>query len=136
MNGHLSTTHITMCLKPPKPKRRKSLLTFLELQDVAPDGVYMDQICHHICGKLLPHLFTLTHFHRRLFSVALSLEFPPLDVIQHHLLLWSPDFPRTLPHGLAIRDHSIYSFIIVLRFSNIFKDFFRILIKEPYRKFP
>ena len=31
---------------------------------------------------------------KRLFSVALSLEFPPLDVIQHHLLLWSPDFSK------------------------------------------
>lgn len=61
---------------------------------------------------LLVKAFSLNK--KRLFSVALSLEFPPLDVIQHHLLLWSPDFPRTLPHGLAIRDHSIYSFYIVL----------------------
>ena len=49
-----------MCLKPPKPRRWKSILAFLELQDVAPDGVYTDQICHHICGELLPRLFILT----------------------------------------------------------------------------
>ena len=30
-----------------------------------------------------------------LLSVALSLELPPLDVIQHHAL-WSPDFPLPL----------------------------------------
>lgn len=43
--------------------------------------------------------------YRRLFSVALSLRFPSLDVIQHPAL-WSPDFPHII---LIIRDHSIYS---------------------------
>jgi hypothetical protein len=34
-------------------------------------------------GALLPHLFTLTFIKGGFFSVALSLESPRLDVIQH-----------------------------------------------------
>jgi len=41
-------------------------------------------ICYHTSGSLLHHLFTLTF--RRLFSVALSLESPPPDVIRHPAL--------------------------------------------------
>jgi len=59
-------------------RRRAGLIFFL---GVAPDGVYTDPICHHISGELLPHLFILTLKSRRLFSVALSLGLPLLDVI-------------------------------------------------------
>ena len=38
-------------------RRRAGLIFFL---GVAPDGVYIDLLCHHNSGKLLPHLFTLT----------------------------------------------------------------------------
>ena len=58
---------------------RAALALFL---GVAPDGVYICPKCHHFGGELLPRLFTLTL--RRLFSVALSLRSPSLDVIQHH----------------------------------------------------
>ena len=71
-------------------RRRRVALTFC--LGVAPDGVYIDPICHHISGRLLPYLFILTTSRQtfrkllswRLFSVALSLRFPSLDVIQHH----------------------------------------------------
>jgi len=42
---------------PPIRGRRAALTLKL---GVAPDGVYMDPVCHHTSGKLLPHLFTLT----------------------------------------------------------------------------
>jgi len=38
-------------------RRWRAALTFF--LGVAPDGVYIDLICHHISGKLLPHLFTI-----------------------------------------------------------------------------
>jgi len=73
-------------------RRRAGLIFYL---GVAPDGVYTDPVCHHTSGGLLPHLFILTYTlkrtseiyislnksYRRLFSVALSLRFPSLDVI-------------------------------------------------------
>ena len=80
---------------------------------LAPGGVYQASNVTIGTGALLPHRFTLTtgqraallpdakrqatssHNARRpggLFSVALSLGSPPLDVIQHPAL-WSPDFP-------------------------------------------
>ncbi len=71
---------------------------------------------HPAAGELLPHHFALTRqdeqprglppkFHvidvvGRYVSVALSLELPPLDVIQHSAL-WSSDFPRTLRPAIA-----------------------------------
>ena len=58
---------------------RASLIFYL---GVAPDGVYTVPVCHHTSGELLPRLFILTL--RRLFSVALSLRSPSLDVIQHY----------------------------------------------------
>ena len=62
-------------------RRRAGLIFFL---GVAPDGVYTDPACHHAGGELLPRLFILTYYCRRLFSVALSLRFPSQDVILHH----------------------------------------------------
>ena len=52
--------------------------------------------CHHDAGALLPHLFTFAAGEPAccVFSVALSLGFPSLDVIQHPAL-WCPDFPRS-----------------------------------------
>ncbi len=52
--------------------------------------------CHHGAGALLPHHFTVAAGQRPaccVFSVALSLGFPPLVVIQHPAL-WCPDFPQ------------------------------------------
>ncbi len=74
---------------------------------LAPDGVYQASDVTIGTGALLPHRFTLTGNLRRaarrsprnpggLFSVALSLGSPPLDVIQHPAL-WSPDFPPFTP---------------------------------------
>jgi hypothetical protein len=80
---------------------------------LAPGGVYQASNVTIGTGALLPHRFTLTTGQRAallpvalrqatsgrgarrpggLFSVALSLGSPPLDVIQHPAL-WSPDFP-------------------------------------------
>ena len=80
---------------------------------LAPGGVYRASNVTIGTGALLPHRFTLTKALRAavphaallhvmacrgarwpggLFSVALSLGSPPLDVIQHPAL-WSPDFP-------------------------------------------
>ena len=80
---------------------------------LAPGGVYRASNVTIGTGALLPHRFTLTmiqhaallsaawrqatsgcraHWPGGLFSVALSLGLPPLDVIQHPAL-WSPDFP-------------------------------------------
>jgi hypothetical protein len=70
---------------------------------LAPGGVYQAPSVTTGTGALLPHRFTLTEekheaacrssrSHGGLFSVALSLGSPPLDVIQHPAL-WSPDFP-------------------------------------------
>ena len=80
---------------------------------LAPGGVYRAPDVTTGTGALLPHRFTLTRSHciaaRRsiqapggLFSVALSLGSPPLDVIQHPAL-WSPDFPPFA--GLTKSDH-------------------------------
>jgi hypothetical protein len=52
--------------------------------------------CHQARGALLPHPFTLTGDRSRLgglLSAALSLGLPPV-VVNHHRVLWSPDFPR------------------------------------------
>ena len=146
MNGHLSIPYITIRLKPPAPRRWKSFLSFLELQGVAPDGVYIDQICHHTCGKLLPHLFTLTSSKLpslqlntsklglvynygafllfptkhsfvgafltwRLFSVALSLKFPSLDVIQHHCSYGARTF---LVRNLSVLLYATIQFTLLL----------------------
>ena len=63
------------------------------LSGLAPDGVYHDRPCYQVRGALLPHLFTLTCIVAGgLFSVALSLGSPPLDVIQH---------PRPVEPGLS-----------------------------------
>jgi hypothetical protein len=80
---------------------------------LAPGGVYQAPDVTTGTGALLPHRFTLTRSRgiaaRRstqapggLFSVALSLGSPPLDVIQHPALR-SPDFPPFA--GLTKSDH-------------------------------
>ena len=121
MNGHLSIPYITIGLKPPKPRRWKSILAFLELRGVAPDGVYTDQICHHICGKLLPYLFTLTTskdmvviFCCTFLEVSFTGRYPA------SLLLWSPDFPRTQPFGslyATIQFTLLLFYYILIQFS-------------------
>ncbi len=74
---------------------------------LAPGGVYRAPDVTTGTGALLPHRFTRTRSQRvavhrstrhpgGLFSVALSLGSPPLDVIQHPAL-WSPDFPPLAP---------------------------------------
>ena len=56
----------------------------MSLSGLAPNGVYHASAVASACGALLPHLFTLTFaLQGGLFSVALSLGLPPLDVIQH-----------------------------------------------------
>ena len=70
----------------------------LVLLDLAPDGVCRATRVTPRPGGLLPHRFTLTGPNERpsgLLSVALSLTFRPVDVIDH-LALRSPDFPLTL----------------------------------------
>ena len=69
---------------------------------LAPSGVYQALSVATGTGALLPHRFTLTeHWPGGLFSVALSLGSPPLDVIQHPAL-WSPDFPLSAVRQRAI----------------------------------
>ena len=48
---------------------------------IAPNRVYTDGLCLHNPGGLLPHLFTFALL--LFFSVALSLELPPADVIRY-----------------------------------------------------
>ncbi len=70
------------------------------LLDLAPGGVYLATGVTSDAGALLPHRFTLTGAANSpggLFSVALSCESPRLAVSQH-LVLWSPDLPRQIPH--------------------------------------
>ena len=63
------------------------------LFDLAPGGVCRAGAVTRAAGELLPHRFTLTALASGgLFSVALSVELPPLGVTQHPAL-WSPDFP-------------------------------------------
>ncbi len=62
---------------------------------------FTKQASHLASGALLPHRFILTRFTPGgLFSVALSLGSPPLDVIQHPALC-SSDFPQMSPFGLT-----------------------------------
>jgi len=55
---------------------------------------FAEENSHLPLGGLLPHHFTLTKALRPggILSVALSLAFRPVDVIDH-LARWSPDFP-------------------------------------------
>ena len=78
MDSHLSSPYVTIWLKPPIRGRRAVLTLKL---GVAPDGVYIDQICHHTCGKLLPYLFTLTFYKAVIFcctflKVSLTGRYP------------------------------------------------------------
>ena len=61
-------------------RRWRAALAFLYL-GVAPDGVYIDLVCHHTSGKLLPHLFTLTSYEAVIFcctflKVSLTGRYP------------------------------------------------------------
>ena len=69
------------CCLERQPTGRRSVLFGL-----ASDGVYMCPGCYHPGGGLLHRLCTLTGLGRRFFSVALSWEFPPPDVIRHPAL--------------------------------------------------
>jgi hypothetical protein len=84
---------------------------------------------HPAAGELLPHHFALTRqdndqTHRSTFcmidvvgryvSAALSLELPPLDVIQHSAL-WSSDFPRTLRPAIACFPQTYLASVTYLR---------------------
>ena len=112
-DDHSSGTHVTVCLKRPNPEASSEQLAshffppekseMASLFGLAPGGVYQAPGVTTGTGALLPHRFTLTEgkyeaacrsspSHGGLFSVALSLGSPPLDVIQHPAL-WSPDFP-------------------------------------------
>ena len=63
------------------------------LLGLAPGGVCLAATVARRAGELLPHRFTLTDLSDGgLFSVALSVGFPPLGVTQHPALR-SPDFP-------------------------------------------
>jgi len=92
------------------------------LFDFAPDGVYQASDVTTRSGELLPRLFTMTLKANKsiglqgcLFSAALSLGSPPLDVIQHPAL-WSPDFPpngktiQRLPRQLRLKNIIINNF--------------------------
>ena len=104
---------------------------------LAPGGVYQASNVTIGTGALLPHRFTLTAVQRAallpaawqqatsgrsarwpggLFSVALSLGSPPLDVIQHPAL-WSPDFPP-LAMGQERSSDPLRPVILVLRGVN------------------
>ena len=67
--------------------------TVLSLSGLAPDGVYTaipvtrKAVSSYLAFSPLPVKY------RRFFSVALSWESPPPDVIRHPAL-WSPDFPH------------------------------------------
>ena len=101
----------------PRLRRRRTTLTFLR---VAPDGVYMDAVCYHTTGELLPHLFT---FALRLYiSVALSLESLPPGVTRHPVL-WSPDFPHMLKASAIVW----LTHLNILRYNTIFvKNYFKV----------
>ena len=78
LDSHLSSPYVTIWLKPPIRGRRAVLTLKL---GVAPDGVYIGQPCHHTCGKLLPHLFTLTFYKAVIFcctflKVSLTGRYP------------------------------------------------------------
>jgi hypothetical protein len=77
---------------------RRAWFPRLVLLDLAPDGVCRATRVTPRPGGLLPHRFTLTGPRKQpsgLLSVALSLTFRPVDVIDH-LALRSPDFPLAL----------------------------------------
>ena len=83
---------------------------------VAPDGVYIDlsllpkkAVSSYLTFSPLPHSCG------GYFLVHLPSGFPH-KTLSCIFALWSPDFPRTLPLGHAIRDYSIYSIIILISF--------------------
>ena len=73
---------------PKKLCRNQSLFLLFGL---APSGVYN---ANYIAIKAVCSYHTISPLPAKggIFSVALSLGFPPLEVIQH-FFLWSPDFP-------------------------------------------
>ena len=62
-------------------------------------------------GALLPHLCTLTNFHWRYFSVALSSRSLALGVIQQAWSFGSPDFPQTCLKDRSATTSPTLSFI-------------------------
>jgi hypothetical protein len=130
-DDHSSGTSVTARLKRPNPEAsgeqplshtppRQGDGGIASLFGLAPGGVYRAPDVTTGTGALLPHRFTLTSIRcvaasrstqasGGLFSVALSLGSPPLDVIQHPAL-WSPDFPPLAK--TARRDHLV-SFVLL-----------------------
>ena len=81
VDSHLSRTYITICLKPPFQKMASSLS--LPFRCCSRWGLHWPK--HVTIPAVSSYLtFSPLPFTRRLFSVALSLRFPSLDVIQHH----------------------------------------------------
>ena len=83
MNSHLSSTYIAICLKPPHSRRWRAVLAFY-FGCCSRWGLHWPSMspCQRwaLTSPFHPYLFC----NRRLFSVALSLRSPSLDVIQHH----------------------------------------------------
>ena len=75
---------------------------------LASDGVYTASA---VAGRPVVSYTAFSPLHRcaaRFFSVALSLESPPPDVIRHPALR-SPDFPQPVPFGPSGRDRMSHS---------------------------
>ena len=92
-NNHLSRPDVATRLK--QPTRDTTGSRIISVRSCFGWGLH-SRFCYQKCGELLPRLFTLTCYSRRLFSVALAWESPPPDVIRHPALR-SPDFPRLNP---------------------------------------
>ena len=80
-NNHLSRPDVAIRLK--QPTRDTTGSRIISVRSCFGWGLH-SHFCYQKRGELLPRLFTLTCINRRLFSVALSLRSPSLDVIQHH----------------------------------------------------
>ena len=107
---HSSVTRVSAVIKQPTRK----LITgtgdpITSLFGLAPQGVCHAIAAHAGCGALLPHRFTLASGPALrdqfggLLSVALSVAFPRLDVIQP-AARWSSDFPPSRNAGRRSSD--------------------------------
>ena len=98
---HSSVTRVTAVIEQPTRKLfSETGGSIASLFGLAPQGVCLAIRTHAGRGALLPHHFTLTAIQdepepRRYLSVALSVAFPRLDVIQP-AARWSSDFPPCL----------------------------------------
>ncbi len=85
MSSHSSRIRVTTNFKRPTqgPYGPYVGLPLAPLFGLAPGGVYLATPCHHACGALLPHRFTLTGRSGGLLSVALSMGSHPPGVTWH-----------------------------------------------------